>query len=275
LSLRAKKEGKKKHRLRFRHLFLLGVLVVASFIVIVGADCRTSFCALVNPPDSENRIPFSLNVQLPNSTEVDIIIAVLLRFNGTLVVGKEVLLNATAYLETPRAQLTIQELRFGIQLELNYPVHIEPNGTADSHDIILQHEAGTNTMIGKTNHYCWPNSGSYAPVLGVTYFNDPTLHVTTFPLSNVYVEPMSQLQVEKHNRVDEALTYALVYFGFMEAYSIYRDIKEKDLATEKGLDERTAKNKGDADKHNVDEKRTPPKDVIKHDIHHESNKQPE
>jgi len=78
-------------------------------------------------------------------------------------------------------------------------------------------------MSGSNQEIVWHNAGDYAPII-VLLFNNGTTISQTYPYLSVHVDPMEAARMEQYNRVNEALSVALVLFGFVEGYKILYDI---------------------------------------------------
>jgi hypothetical protein len=81
-------------------------------------------------------------------------------------------------------------------------------------------------IAGNSTTIVWDNQGDYAPVM-VILFNNGTTITQTYPYLSVHVDSLDVARSERYNRVNEALSVALVLFGFVEGYGILHDIDEK------------------------------------------------
>lgn len=72
----------------------------------------------------------------------------------------------------------------------------------------------------------WHTQGDYAPIM-VLLFNNGTTISETFPTQTVHVNSGDVARSERYNRVNEAVSIALVAFGIMEGIKILRETDEK------------------------------------------------
>lgn len=80
-------------------------------------------------------------------------------------------------------------------------------------------------ITGKPQVIVWHSQGDYAPVL-VIWFRNSTTITETFPSLTVHVNSADVARSERYNRVNQALSVALVAFGFVEGYKILHEIDE-------------------------------------------------
>jgi hypothetical protein len=81
-------------------------------------------------------------------------------------------------------------------------------------------------LTGNSQQILWESAGDYAPFLVLLCDNGTTIP-ETYPYLSVHVDSADVARMERYNRVDEALSVALVLFGFVEGYGILYDIDEK------------------------------------------------
>jgi hypothetical protein len=90
--------------------------------------------------------------------------------------------------------------------------------------ITLGHRTQTPTILSGTHQMImWNSQGDYAPVM-VILFHNLTSRAETYPYLVVHVNSADMPLFERYNRVNEAVSVALVLFGFVEGYRILREI---------------------------------------------------
>lgn len=87
----------------------------------------------------------------------------------------------------------------------------------------------------------WHDQGDYAPIM-VIWFNNSTTITETFPHQTVHVNSADVARSERYNRVNEAVSVALVLFGFIEGYKILRETDEpKNQSNDSAIEPKTTR----------------------------------
>lgn len=147
----------------------------------------------------------------------DINLGVWVRFRGTLVAGKEATVDATGYLNSTEAKNRVELVDVFFKLSVAVPIQNDSNGLPTETRVELSRYLFVGPILIEENtaHLTWPNPGDYAPTVAIVFFDHTETHAD-IPYVTVHVEPTSQLQTESLNRINMALTYALVAFGIIE-----------------------------------------------------------
>jgi hypothetical protein len=210
------------------------VIGTGGYIIILTADWRIS---PINPPDEPSVLPVNLEFYFENANPLnrgDVEVAVFLRYTGSLVAGNPVTMTATGMLTTSRAVQTVVAVIVSFKLVHSFPPVNTTYGMPDGGTaVVLLPVQGTYYLReNNTATIYFPTAGDFPPAEIVYTYNSTTNSIKPYvapqTLPNaVHVEPRSQLQTEKSNRVGQGLAYALTYFGFIEAISLYIDEREK------------------------------------------------
>jgi hypothetical protein len=72
----------------------------------------------------------------------------------------------------------------------------------------------------------WPTQGNYYPSLSI-FFNNGTVITESYQGLTITVAPLSELETERINQVNEGLSIALVLFALIETISIIQDFLSK------------------------------------------------
>ena len=85
-----------------------------------------------------------------------------------------------------------------------------------------------------TQKFTWPNEGDYYPTMTIGFKNGTEIQQAYPDAGLVHVSPATLIQDAQANRIDIALTIALVVFGFMEGLSIIRDYNQPSVTSGRG-----------------------------------------
>jgi hypothetical protein len=97
--------------------------------------------------------------------------------------------------------------------------------------ILSQGNRPTTSMVGTIGpliggtpvSIMWNKPGDFEPFMVILFVNSTTVPVT-FPYLPVHVNSLDVARSERYNRVNAAVSIALVLFAFVEGYGILRDI---------------------------------------------------
>jgi hypothetical protein len=214
------KKSKNKHY--FASAILIGIIIVAVYIGIITLDIGIPY---INPPDQQTEIPISLGVYYSGyGITPDIELALYIRCNGTLTVGQSAELSAIGYLMTPNSTDTIG-FDITVSLAQAFPAKNDSNNIPASAVVKLRNN-GQGELTGDSVTVSWAIPGDFPPI-GYRYDNRSMMYPASFSPNAVHVEPASVLNVEKFNRVNMGVTFALIYFALIEAFSKYYDYRKK------------------------------------------------
>lgn len=196
----------------------------------------------INPPDQKYTIPISISVTLPSNRQLaftDMIVDVIVTYYGTLVAGRNASLFAAATLQTPIAFENVSNVMVGFDFSYGYPLTYYENHTAISTWVYLTRSGSSDSMSGYNTTVFWPTSG-YSPPYVKVIFNNGLPFYQSFPEYAIFIQPMSELQTERANRVNVGLTISLVGFSLVEGTSrVYDNWKDKDESRTKEKTENT------------------------------------
>jgi hypothetical protein len=182
-----------------------------------------------NPPETVQPLHFSLNYPIESSF-IWLNKAAIVHVNVTLKpsapLAERVAVNMTAegsvlsaYAPTINNVLVYFVGAIPYSLEGNVRVIGSQFGV-----IILGHSTQTPTILsGAHETIMWNTQGDYAPVM-VIVFHNLTSRTETYPYLAVHVNSVDAARSERYNRVNIAVSVALVLFGFVEGYRILREI---------------------------------------------------
>lgn len=206
-------------KIRAITLVALILVFVPTFNYIIGLSINNPYSV---QPEQPNVIPirFGIYVNPINySRTPDINLGLWIRFNGTLVAGKEASVDAKGFINsTSPITNFILQMEVFFKLSVAYPIHNASNGLPAETRLELHKMApvGATALFSDGPIYItWPNSGDYAPTVGVIFWNYTEIE-TDVPYVTVHVAPTTELQTENFNRINTGLTYALVAFGIIE-----------------------------------------------------------
>jgi hypothetical protein len=211
---------KKKSRY-FADAILLGMIITAIYIGTVVLDIRL--------PDPENTIPIIVDYHIGSSNLdplalADIHIEANLTFTGTLVVGKEATLNANAFAGTPLGQ-SFTSGAVLIHGSMPYALKEDNNNGQPIFNTVLLHKDSSGKLVGDSVKIYFVASGEYP--LAFSFENSTTtLDFHESAMSMVSVEPASELQTEKFNRINIGIAFALIYFAFIEGFKTYLEYRK-------------------------------------------------
>jgi hypothetical protein len=72
----------------------------------------------------------------------------------------------------------------------------------------------------------WDKQGDFEPFMVISFTNSTTASLT-FPYLTVHVNSLDVARSERYNRVNAAVSIALVFFAFVEGYGMLRDIDKR------------------------------------------------
>jgi hypothetical protein len=207
------------HR-KIRGITLLALIIVfvPAFIYIIGLS--TNNPSFVQEEANVIPIRFGIYVNPINYSKTpDINLGIWIRFNGTLVAGKEASVDAKGFINsTSPITNFILQMEIFFKLSVAYPIHNASNGLPAETRLELHKMApvgDTPLFTDGPIYIAWPNSGDYAPTVGVIFWNYTEIEKDV-PYVTVHVAPTTELQAENFNRINTGLTYALVAFGIIE-----------------------------------------------------------
>jgi hypothetical protein len=222
--------------LRRKRKFVIPVLAIllvflGFYAFIFAFDIRIPW---INPPDQKNIVPMNIPVAfIPTQREAlaDMVVNLTVTYYGTLVTEKNATLSAVAILQTPSAIENVTSAEVGFRFSYEFPLKFYGDFAVQSY-VILQHHDSTRYLSGSNVALYWPTAGDSAPYVRV-HFKDGSTFYNYYPEYSIPVQPMSELQAEKANRVNVGLTVALVGFSFVEGlsslYDHWKDTDDKRL----------------------------------------------
>jgi len=224
---------------RSRAKIALGIVVifilVFSFIYIVDDLSDNNYLGL-NPPDKESVVPIIVNEDFGSlSIYHDITVVVYLHYVGVLVEGEEVTISGLGYLNTTRSQNNVYAVSVQMLHSFGYPIRNNSLRLPINNNLYLKHINGTNELRGSPVNIEWPVAGDYTLGL-VVYFNNSSAMINFLNETTVHVESKATLNTERFNKVNQALTIALVLFAFVEGISFVvkgfaKSIQSKSITT--------------------------------------------
>jgi hypothetical protein len=81
----------------------------------------------------------------------------------------------------------------------------------------------SSLIAGPSVQIVWHGEGDYVPMM-VVWFKNSSSITATYPYLSVHVDSADVARSERYNRVDQAVSIALVFFAFVEGYGILRDM---------------------------------------------------
>ena len=203
-------------KIRAVTLVVLSVVFAPTFYYIYGISTNNPCCVT---QEQQNVVPMRFGVYLGklmyNETP-DLNFGVWLHFNGTLVAGKEAVMDAVAYANSTYAMDRVDIIDVFFKLSVAFPIRNDSNGLPHENRVTLYHII-TTPRFESTGpiRLVWPNSGDYAPTVSVILY-DHSETQGDVPYVTVHVAPTTEIQTENFNRINTGLTYALVAFGIIE-----------------------------------------------------------
>jgi hypothetical protein len=177
-----------------------------------------------------NIVPMNIPVTfIPTQREVlaDMVVNLTVTYYRTLVTGKNATLFAVAILQTPSAIENVTSAEVGFRFSYDFPLKFYGGFAVQSY-VILQHHDSSRYLSGRNVALYWPTAGDSAPYIRV-HFKDGSTFYNYYPEYSIPIQPMSELQAERANRVNVGLTVVLVGFSFVEALSLaYDHLRDKD-----------------------------------------------
>jgi len=250
--------SKKKNK--FASLILTSLFIVGILLCIVVFNLFS--IPVINPLVEQTLIPIPLSGWFGDMTSniPDFSIGFYLRCTGTLAAGVPAKISAIGYVNTEnqidtKTMKQVDRIVVSLKLALAYPYRNESNtlpynpGIPASNEVNLIHINGTNRYEGNSTIIFWANPGDYAPTIMIVEGNQG--YTNDFPLTNVHVEPASELQNEKYSRINLLLTYSFVYFAVVEVLNLYYEHRGSEDNPQQHL------NSGD----NITEEKTVPKNI--------------
>jgi hypothetical protein len=221
-------DGQSRRRRKVVIFVLAAILVIlGSYASVFAFDIRIPW---INPPDQKNIVPMSIPVTfIPTQREIlaDISVNLTVTYYGTLVTGTNATLSAGARLQTPSAIDNVSSVEVGFRSSYYFPPRFYDGFAVQSY-VVLQHHDSSQYLSGSNVTLYWPTAGDSAPYIRV-HFKDGSTLFNSYPEYSIPIQPMSQLQAEKANRVNVGLTVALVGFSLVEGLStLYDHWKSKD-----------------------------------------------
>jgi hypothetical protein len=202
-------------------------------------------------------IPIRLGIYLNPinySKTPDINLGIWIRFNGTLLAGKEASVDAKGFINSssPITNFILQ-MEIFFKLSVVYPIHNDSNGLPAEARLELSKMAPVGpTPLFSVNgpiYITWPNSGDYAPTVGIIFWNYTEIE-RDVPYVTVHVDPVSENQTELANLINTRLgaenarlTDLLVGFAtidFLLAIAPYWDNLTALFKSEKKTEERNS-----------------------------------
>ena len=213
---------------------LLGALATYSSIIAFNLPV-TAFG--INPPDQESTIPITIQVVLPiNESHIvaDVMLDIVVTYTQPLVANRNATLFAAATLQTPFAMENIAIVIVGFQFSDQWPLTYYNNHTAIPTWVYLGAKSEANTSM--TSRYnaslFWPTAEISPPYVTVIFNAGLPSYYNSYPEYALTVQPISELQSERANRVNVGLTVALVGFSLVEGISnLYDYLTEKETKT--------------------------------------------
>lgn len=198
--------------------FLAIVIAISTFlsvfyIILIIFDIRLPY---VTPPDKDE--PHYVGLSMGSDAKGPrnfIEIGVTLHVNGTLVIGKPVLLEGVARLND-RSVMNVSRIDLGFQGGYCYPKNkVGPGILRDNCGLSLIRENGTNNLRGYGGMIYWEDQGDFPLMFAIQYYNG-AVYKDTILDRTVHVEPRTTLDTERINKIQLALTIAAtppIFFG--------------------------------------------------------------
>jgi hypothetical protein len=214
------------------YAFLFVYLCIGTFVFANILNLQFWPFSYFNPPETVQPLHFSLNYPIESSfiwlNKTTIVhVNVTLKPSAPLVERVAVNMTAEGSVLSTYAPIINNVLVYFIgaipySLEGNVPIIGSQLGV-----IILGHGTQTPTILSGTHQtITWNSQGDYAPVIAILFHN-LTSRTETYPNLAVHVNSADVARSERYNRVNEAMSVALVLFGFVEGYGILRKIDEE------------------------------------------------
>ena len=148
-----------------------------------------------------------------------------MRYYGTLVAGKQITLSGYTLLESPLS-LSLTDGRVFFTQALMFPPKNDSDNIPEN-SILYSKNNGNGQLVGDSVSIYFPNPGDYRCT--TDYYNGTAIYQSTPKegVIEIHVEPESTLLAAKFNRVNLGLSFAFVYFGFLEALYLWIDHRKK------------------------------------------------
>jgi hypothetical protein len=207
-----------------RIILLVGILIALGvYSLIFALDWHVDG---INPSDHKYNIPMSISVMFSSNQEriiIDIVVDVIVTYYGTLAAGRNATLFAAARLNTATAANNVSQIYVGFRFSYRYPLAYYDNHTAIQTWVYLERSGSSVSLSGYNASLFWPTAG-YSPPYVRVIFKSGLEFYDSYPEYAIPIQPMSDLQAERANRVNVGLTVALVGFALVEGMSEVFDV---------------------------------------------------